>query len=454
MSLIKSEKQKNKRWYKVLIVVLFLSFINYIFWEQLQKGIVAYMIYHKQIFTPPLKNENESNIKRFLENTLFYWDIADLRIKQKKRVNHFNPTLKPLVREINRRQSAGELMQYSMNIYREIRWRLNFTSDSASTRLRISDLRKSLSAEPAIQLKGKMQQPSDGSWGYGITVWYLRFYYSVENLLDSSLQVQYPYSFLDQINSPEKLKKQLEIDLYNNFTQTGMFNREELDETFSAVARLLNKKKRINYPFHPQLDSTLNFFVKQWQNPETGCWGQWLIDRNGRLWKMDDMGITFHVISDLHGNVEHKDLIAKRLLELDDLDFPTGIRFDGEYNNHLNWDAVKIFRYAWPYLDIDTKEKVKVEISRMLKWCLAESYQSDGSFKINDLDDTLGDAYSYGVAFLNETGYFRDSDRFWTNQNFPNAKSVQDHLKARILSIGLDDPGLKDAYETLNGKSF
>ena len=163
MSLIKSEKQKNKRWYKVLIVVLFLSFINYIFREQLQKGIVAYMIYHKQIFTPPLKNENESNIKRFLKNTLFYWDIADLRIKQKKRVNHFNPTLKPLVREINRRQSAGELMQYSMNIYREIRWRLNFTSDSASTRLRISDLRKSLSAEPAIQLKGRMQQPSDGS---------------------------------------------------------------------------------------------------------------------------------------------------------------------------------------------------------------------------------------------------------------------------------------------------
>jgi hypothetical protein len=169
---------------------------------------------------------------------------------------------------------------------------------------------------------------------------------------------------------------------------------------------------------------------------------------------MDDMGITFHVITDLHGQVEHKDLIAKRLLELDNVDFPTGIRFYGEYNNHLNWDAVKIFRYAWPYLDTATKEKVQIAISKMLNWCLSKSYQPDGSFKISDLDDTMGDAYSYGVAFLNETGYFQSKGRFWTNQNFPEAKTVHDRIKAKILSIGLNDPGLKDAYETLNGKSF
>jgi hypothetical protein len=43
----------------------------------------------------------------------------------------------------------------------------------------------------------------------------------------------------------------------------------------------------------------------------------------------------------------------------------------------------------------------------MLDWCLTHSYQSDGSFKMSDLDDTVGDAYSYGVGFLRETGYFR-----------------------------------------------
>jgi hypothetical protein len=58
--------------------------------------------------------------------------------------------------------------------------------------------------------------------------------------------------------------------------------------------------------------------------------------------------MTFHVISDLKGQVQHQDMIARRLLQLDNVNFPAGIRFDGHYENHLNWDAVKIFRSAWP----------------------------------------------------------------------------------------------------------
>ena len=97
---------------------------------------------------------------------------------------------------------------------------------------------------------------SDGSWGAGITVWYLRFYYSIDNLEDS-LHPRYRMSFLDRINSPEKLNAQLDSDLYDNFIKTGAFNREELDETFSAIARLMNKSRPIAYQFNPLLDSTL-----------------------------------------------------------------------------------------------------------------------------------------------------------------------------------------------------
>jgi len=446
----KEPKKKPKRWLIGLIIVLVLLMIGFADREKVQKGMTAWVIYRKHVFIPPPKNTGESSVKQFANNARFYWDIAELRLEREKRVRQFNPTLKPLVREIVRHQKAGEVMKYSMNIYREIRWRLNFTTDTAATRLKINELRESLS-QPSLQKAGLLQQSSDGSWGAGIGVWYLRLYYSVDDVEDS-LQSKYPYSFLDPINSPEKLRKQLESDLYDDFTRTGIFNREELDETFSGITRLLKKKKKIAYPFHPQLDSTLIDFVKRWQNPETGCWGQWLIDRDGKVWKMDDMGITFHVITDLHGQVAHKDLIAKRLLELEDVNFPTGIRFDGEYTNHLNWDAVKIFRFAWPYLDAVTRDKVRDSISRMLHWCLTKSYQPDGSFKISELDDTVGDAFSYGVEFLNETGYFRSKDRFWTDQNFPEATSVHDHIKAKLISIGLNDPGLKDAYETLNGE--
>ena len=449
MSLIKLENKKRKRKYIILSTVLILVIIVYVGRPQIQVGITAYTIYHRHVFSTLQKKENESSIKRFWNSSQFYWDIAKFRVAQKKRVKQFNPLIKPLVKEINRRQKAGQLMQYSMNIYREIRWRLNFTSDTIATQLRIDDLKRSLS-DTLLQKSGKMQQPADGSWTAGIKVWYLSLYYSIENGdLEECLHPQYPYSFLDKINSPVKLKNQLNTDLYNDFTKTGVFNREELDETFSAIARLLKMKNEIAYTFHPQLDSTLRDFVKQWQNPKTGCWGQWLIDRYGKLWIMDDMGITFHVINDMNGEVEHKDLIAKRLLEVVDFDFPGGIKFNGTYNNHLNWDAVKIFRYAWPYLDTVMREKVRNEITNMLTWCLSESCQSDGSFKTSDLDDTIGDAFFYGVAFLKETGYFQNKKCFWANQSFPEAKTVQAHIKAKILSIGLNDSGLKKAYEKL-----
>ena len=152
---------------------------------------------------------------------------------------------------------------------------------------------------------------------------------------------------------------------------------------------------------------------------------------------MDDVSMTFHMISDTHGQVPHLDLIAKRLLQLDDVNFPAGVRFEGHYTNHLNWDAVKIFRYAWPSLDTATQQQVRAEISRMLHWCLTESYRPDGSFQENALDDTPDDAYRYGVWFLQETGYFQPKDRFWTDQAFPDSQAVQirieSSLKATVL---------------------
>jgi hypothetical protein len=336
-----------------------------------------------------------------------------------------------------------------MHIYREIRWRLNFTPDIAATRARIADLGQSL-AQPETRKLAAEQQASDGSWAQGINVWYLKLYYSVDHVLDCHATPQYPLSFLDRVNSPGKLDSQLDSDLHDDFTKTGIFNREELDETFSATARLLFANEQTGcYTFDPHLRDALNEFVAHWQNPATGCWGQWMVDRQGRIWKMDDMGMTFHVISDLNGEVQHKDMIARRLLQLDHVNFPAGIQFDGHYENHLDWDAVKIFRSAWPMLDSATRQQVRAEIFRMLDWCLKNSYQPDGSFKMSDLDDTEGDAYRYGVNFLTEAGYFRRDDRFWTDQQFPESKAVHDRIDAKLKSTGLNDPGLKEAYETL-----
>jgi hypothetical protein len=85
----------------------------------------------------------------------------------------------------------------------------------------------------------------------------------------------------------------------------------------------------------------------------------------------------------------------------------------------------------------------------MVAWCLAESYQPDGSFKLSELDDTAGDAYMYGVAFLKDAGYFRRDERFWTSQDFPEARTVHDRIEAKLKTIGTSDPSMRSAYEIL-----
>jgi hypothetical protein len=65
----------------------------------------------------------------------------------------------------------------------------------------------------------------------------------------------------------------------------------------------------------------------------------------------------------------------------------------------------------------------------MLRWCLNESLQPDGSFKLQDSDDSLETSISFGTSFLARLGYFDRSKRFWTDEDFPEAADV----RARIV---------------------
>jgi hypothetical protein len=71
------------------------------------------------------------------------------------------------------------------------------------------------------------------------------------------------------------------------------------------------------------------------------------------------------------------------------------------------------------------------EIDRMLTWCLHDSLQPDGSFKVNIADGSLEDAEYYGASFLSRAGFFDPAQRFWTNRDFPEASEV----KKRILTF-------------------
>jgi hypothetical protein len=48
------------------------------------------------------------------------------------------------------------------------------------------------------------------------------------------------------------------------------------------------------------------------------------------------------------------------------------------------------------------------------------------------------------------TDYFRREDRFWTDQDFPETRVVCQRIEAELKPIGLNEPGLKAADETLH----
>lgn len=110
---------------------------------------------------------------------------------------------------------------------------------------------------------------------------------------------------------------------------------------------------------------------------------------------------------------------------------------------------MKILRLAWPSLDEATRAQARAELTRMLTWCLHDSYQPDGSFKVRDLDDTSGDVYEYGVNFLVESGYFNPKERFWTTENFPDASEVHKRIGDKLKMTGLNDPKISGVYQVL-----
>ena len=394
------------------------------------RALIAVRIAQAQVLSP-------TGAPGLVAKARFYWDIAGLRQQRDARFRRYEPELKPLAKEISKRERAGRNVALSSEIYREVRWWVNFTTDRATTEQRIAELRASLASD-ADQSFAREQNPADGSWGAGYTVWFMKLYASVDEALSRRAVAKYPLRFLEPIATPEKLTAHMESLRRDDFTRTGIINRQELDETASAIARLMFGDVSQAYAWAPGTKGAFLRFLDDWQNPATGCWGVWFVGRDGTVWKQDDVGITFHLVSDCGDKVKHLDRIARRVLQLTDVEFPAGIRINGHYENHLNWDVVKIVRAAWPQLDEPTRRAARAEIAKMLHWCLTESYQPDGSFKTSDLDDTAADAMQYGFAFLRDTGFFAKEKRFWTDEDFPEAEAIHRRIEARRAAMGMD----------------
>jgi hypothetical protein len=89
-------------------------------------------------------------------------------------------------------------------------------------------------------------------------------------------------------------------------------------------------------------------------------------------------------------------------------------------------------------MNAEQREVARAEFRSMMDFCLVETMNSDGSFKMMD-EDTLSSSFLFPVSLLDELGYFRPSLRFWTYDSFPNAMHVAERIENRIKAMGLSD---------------
>jgi hypothetical protein len=102
-------------------------------------------------------------------------------------------------------------------------------------------------------------------------------------------------------------------------------------------------------------------------------------------------------------------------------------------------------------MSVQQRNAVRAEIGSMLDWAVGESLRADGSFVVVDptFYNRASDAYYYGVSFLDKAGYWDKSKRFWTDVDFPEAKTHCRAIKGRLETLGLEGESAEAALEKL-----
>ena len=143
---------------------------------------------------------------------------------------------------------------------------------------------------------------------------------------------------------------------------------------------------------------------------------------------VDGLSTTYHMVSSLDGKVPDLGKTMDHLLAVKDLNYPIGWLRKGYYSNHHEMDVVTWFGYGWRYMSETQQRAAAAEIRKVVHWCLDESLQPDGSFKIEDAGNPLEEETNYGASLLAQAGVFDKAKRFWTAEEFPEAEKVREKI--------------------------
>jgi len=117
------------------------------------------------------------------------------------------------------------------------------------------------------------------------------------------------------------------------------------------------------------LADALSTFLDEWQDPVSGYWGA-LYRFRGRLYRANDLSITYHVVSYRRGAVARWPQLVSTLLATRRLGYPYGWLRQGQFTHHHNYDVAKLMEYGWPYMSREQRGIAGRSLRAMVKWCL------------------------------------------------------------------------------------
>jgi len=346
--------------------------------------------------------------------------------------------LRELQLELARQNAKGRATPCSRQIFLEARWLVYYSAHWDKIERRLRDLREMLS-QPADPPDSREQIESDGSFDHCSEAWFLKLDSTIEEIEARDEKPKFPLKLLDRINTPEKLRAYLDSLLISDIRGNGIDNRFELNIAITAIERFIVGHVGNVYEFRPDLKQALfDYQDNVWQDPKTGYFGGWYRPPDGTLRKTADLSVTFHIVSYRRDSLKHIPEMMRTTFAFKDLEYPFGWLEEGQRSNHHNYDVVRLIRIGWPQMDSEQRALARAEFRKMIDFCLNETMNPDGSFKMMD-EDTLGSSFLFPVSLLNELGYFRPSLHFWTDESFPDAMQVADRIEKRIKAMRLSD---------------
>jgi hypothetical protein len=330
---------------------------------------------------------------------------------------------------------------------RELRWRLEYTADTAGAGSALERLR-ALAALPVSPRVAREEE--EGNCGACTEIWFLKLDASVDYMLAPDFDDHgKPPLFLDRINDPVRLKNYLDGLLVSRLAEDGIDRRKELNFATADLVRLILWRRPPNYPWDPRLVIVVRRFVAEWQDPITGFFGATYLVNERRL-RTADLSLTFHMARYLEGRIGYWPELIDTLIKIRDDRYPNGWLDEAGMTSHNNYDVATLFQLGWPEMRPDQRRCAGHELERLLDWCIVSAIGPDGEIVARASGESLPESYYFTIAFLDTVGYFDPAKRVWTDRSFPEAPAVRARLERQLLTLPRCDPMVRMAQARLH----